>query len=329
MLLAALQFQAPVTRRASAIEAGPFGPSGEGGALNNQRLTIGPGGVVFQLDSFIKVGEAPAIQLSKGPLPSNLKLEFHHLLSEDRTDLTLLYSIRNMTAVSVPGLVFLSMLDTEIDEAENTFFNEFAEAFGELGVGAEDENPDGFEVDEIELAGGNVLTHLREGALDNVNAVPQDDPGCVVMALAFDLGTVRPFERVDIKIVVSEDGDRTGSFALTHRDADPRSQTMVTYSGRAGIFRRGDANSDGRTNITDPIFTLDYLFRGTKAPFCLDALDADDDGKVNITDAIFTLSFLFVGGRVIPPPHPGCGGDPSLDDLDCRSTTSCVEQGEG
>jgi hypothetical protein len=51
----------------------------------------------------------------------------------------------------------------------------------------------------------------------------------------------------------------------------------------------------------------------------LDAADSDDSGGLNITDAIYSLNFLFLGGAEPLPPFTGCGSDPKLDALDCIS----------
>jgi hypothetical protein len=82
-------------------------------------------------------------------------------------------------------------------------------------------------------------------------------------------------------------------------------------------FVRGDSNGDLAINISDPQFTLNFLFLGDEAPRCEDAADANDDGFVNISDPITTLHFLFVGGTRLPPPGPGPGPDATSDDLHC------------
>jgi hypothetical protein len=46
---------------------------------------------------------------------------------------------------------------------------------------------------------------------------------------------------------------------------------------------------------------------------CLDAGDADDNEKLEITDAIFTLNFLFTGGRAPPPFRVRCFQGCALD----------------
>ena len=53
-------------------------------------------------------------------------------------------------------------------------------------------------------------------------------------------------------------------------------------------FIRGDANGDGKVNVTDALITLGYLFLKGERPNCFDAADANDDGKINIHDPITT-----------------------------------------
>jgi ELWxxDGT repeat protein len=94
-------------------------------------------------------------------------------------------------------------------------------------------------------------------------------------------------------------------------------------SGAEGGFRRGDADSSGAINLTDPVVLLNYLFLGDEPPPCRDAADVDDTGGLNITDAIYNLSFQFLGGSEPPPPFPSCGIDPTIDGLDCASYPPC------
>ncbi|MEM7232705.1 MAG: hypothetical protein AAF517_11045, partial [Planctomycetota bacterium] len=84
-------------------------------------------------------------------------------------------------------------------------------------------------------------------------------------------------------------------------------------------FRRGDTNSDGDVNISDPTSTLSYLFGRGSIPLCRDAADANDSGAIDISDAVFTLNWLFLGGALPPAPGPfECGADPSDDDATCE-----------
>ncbi len=87
-------------------------------------------------------------------------------------------------------------------------------------------------------------------------------------------------------------------------------------------FRRGDANGDGKINLSDAVAIAHYLFLGGSLD-CLDAADADDDGLVILTDAIMILNYLFRAGRELPAPWPDCGVDRSEDELGCAYYPEC------
>jgi hypothetical protein len=59
-------------------------------------------------------------------------------------------------------------------------------------------------------------------------------------------------------------------------------------------FIRGDANGDGKVDISDAYVVLNS-FNGAQPIPCMDAADANDDGVVDISDSVFTLNFLFNG----------------------------------
>ncbi|MDO8559784.1 MAG: hypothetical protein Q7S23_01965 [bacterium] len=83
-------------------------------------------------------------------------------------------------------------------------------------------------------------------------------------------------------------------------------------------FMRGDSNVDGERDISDPVYTLTYLFLGGPDLSCLDAADVNDDSDVDISDAVATLGHLFLGSPLkLPLPYPGIGVDPTDDALGC------------
>ncbi|MGE3164118.1 MAG: proprotein convertase P-domain-containing protein [Planctomycetota bacterium] len=91
-------------------------------------------------------------------------------------------------------------------------------------------------------------------------------------------------------------------------------------------FLRGDANSDGLVDISDPIAVLSSLFSSPPLVLvCADAADANDSGTMNIADAITLLSFLFQGSpSQFPLPFPTCGTDPTSDMLGCGLVVPCL-----
>lgn len=89
------------------------------------------------------------------------------------------------------------------------------------------------------------------------------------------------------------------------------------------LFWRGDTDGNAAFNITDAIYTLNYLAFGGPAPGCMDAADVDDSGDVGLTDAVYALNHLFLGGKPLAVPYLDCGLDPTLDPLDCAIPTVC------
>jgi CxxC motif-containing protein (DUF1111 family) len=97
---------------------------------------------------------------------------------------------------------------------------------------------------------------------------------------------------------------------------------------RAAEFRRGDANVDGRMDVSDAVTTLVFLFVESLALPCADAVDTDDNGSIEVTDAIALLGYLFRGQSQPPPPGAGhlCGEDPTDDDaLTCVVYDACPQ----
>ena len=82
-------------------------------------------------------------------------------------------------------------------------------------------------------------------------------------------------------------------------------------------FVRGDANRDGRLDVSDPAAVVAQAFLGTQFTTCPKASDANDDGSVDVSDAIYLFSYLFLGGPAPPPPFPLPGSDPTPDPLTC------------
>lgn len=84
---------------------------------------------------------------------------------------------------------------------------------------------------------------------------------------------------------------------------------------KPGVFLRGDSNNDKKLDVSDAIFTLNYIFLGGQSPSCLDAADTNDDGQIDISDPIYGLLYNFRGNVTIPPPFSGgIGMDLTVDD---------------
>ncbi|MEM7231100.1 MAG: hypothetical protein AAF517_02930, partial [Planctomycetota bacterium] len=69
-------------------------------------------------------------------------------------------------------------------------------------------------------------------------------------------------------------------------------------------FVRGDANLDGRVDLSDSVRILGFLFLGSERPACMKAADTEDSGSVSLNDAIYLVNFLFLGGARPIQPYP-------------------------
>jgi hypothetical protein len=215
---------------ASAIVVQPLTPTGTYLRAGAPSFQIGSGGFVEEIDAFVlPAGAAATTQLSDGAAPADLALAFSATLSADTTDLLLAYEFTNTGASPLAGLTFLSYFDGEIDETLNTFYNEFATTSGALGSG------ENYEVDEPGYVFGDVFAHAQAGALDGTNALPAGSPDDVAMSLSFAIGLLSPGQTARFEILLSEDGDTLGGFAIHQHDVDVRSTTVITYSGAAFV----------------------------------------------------------------------------------------------
>ncbi len=113
------------------------------------------------------------------------------------------------------------------------------------------------------------------------------------------------------------------------RTYDKSGRFTAPLAVRLTQFMRGDSNIDGKVDISDAIFILNWLFLGGTEPQCKDATDIDDSGRIDITDVIYVLDFLFRAGNSIPEPYPLLGHDSTEDTLTCDSYNPPQEMGGG
>jgi hypothetical protein len=66
------------------------------------------------------------------------------------------------------------------------------------------------------------------------------------------------------------------------------------------LYRRGDANGDGITDIGDVVYLVNYLYKHGSAPIPSIAGDVNCDDIVDIGDIVYLINFLFKNG------HPPC-----------------------
>jgi len=164
-----------------------------------------------------------------------------------------------------------------------------------------------------------------EEAFSRRGSRPGPDP-CAPLDVS--AGAVTLKQGVNRLIVKSFEGSgATWMLAIRFQDAqgDPVTQGLdirLAPDSTGPVFRRGDANGDGKYDIGDPIRILNHLFASGPME-CVDTADVNDDGQLDIGDGIRLLNYLFASGPAPEPPGIACGADPTDDPLDCVAYPSC------
>ncbi|OGR01587.1 MAG: hypothetical protein A2511_11620 [Deltaproteobacteria bacterium RIFOXYD12_FULL_50_9] len=111
-------------------------------------------------------------------------------------------------------------MDYEIDEDDNTYFNEFGSSSGITAGGQS------WEIDEPGFVYGDIYAHLISGVLDNSNGVPSSAPDDVAIAMGWDF-TLLAGQSAVIDLLISDTAPSSG-FYLTQ--TDPDSQYSIYFS---------------------------------------------------------------------------------------------------
>jgi hypothetical protein len=139
------------------------------------------------------------------PLPSNLDASaFDFATGLGRIDVT----------IAGPGSHHLTaFFDHEIDQLDNTYFNEIGATGGALGTGQS------WEIDEPGYVFGDIYDHVLASSLDNSNAVGiLNGPDDVSMAIGYEF-SLTATETAVASFFLSAQNDAPGFF-LTHLDPD-------------------------------------------------------------------------------------------------------------
>ncbi len=123
-------------------------------------------------------------------------------------------------------------------------------------------------------------------------------------------GPMQDMIRLHFKVSAQYDPDLAGTICIDtteygcacddnifNMDIVPEFDTPRCWPVR---LRCGDPNGDGRLNIVDVAFMINYIFRGGPAPDPWQLGDANLDGVLNLGDALYLLYAAFRNG---PPPE--------------------------
>lgn len=312
-----------------AISVGAFGAQGQGGSKNGQTFSLGAGGSVYELDGFVSVAGqdlngnllGTTAQLSRDSLPAGLVYQFGSGLSADQSDVVLTYSFSNSTSNVFSGVHFFVLLDAEIDQTVNTFFNEYGTVQGSPGPGGGDPGPSQWQIDEPGFQGGTLFRNLFLGALNNTNAVPQSALNDVAMGLGFDLGSLQPGDSKNVRVMISEAEHLLGSFGLKQHDASASSTTVITLSGLAGggtvaqvvgtVFK--DANGNGVVDSGEGLSGVSIVLASNQVSVAQGQTDANGKYQINTKPGTYTVSVVagsLPPGLILAPVTGGATNSP-------------------
>jgi len=168
-------------------------------------------------------------------------------------------------------------------------------------------------------AGDEGLTVKPEKLSGNVVLLRNRPPWLDVAPLR---GEIPPGGRTELELIFTPQGAEellaaTLFFRTTSARTPLASLPVILHVGEGVYFLRGDANQDGKLDISDPILALGYLFGG-KSVSCAAALDSNGDDELGIADPIYLLMYLFAEGASPPAPFPVCGLSPRATSLSCE-----------
>jgi hypothetical protein len=136
--------------------------------------------------------------------------------------------ILNWTTSDVGSHSFLAFFDYEIDEAINTYYNEYGATSGAAATAGQS-----WEIDEPGYVFGNIYANVLAGALDNTNSVPSGSEDDVSWAMGWNFNLAAG-ETATIMLVLGDTAPVSG-FYLSHTDPETGVGTP-DYSPEQSIY---------------------------------------------------------------------------------------------
>ena len=123
---------------------------------------------------------------------------------------------------------FIAFFDHEIDEAINTYFNEYGDAINTPATQS-------WEIDEPGYVSGDIYNNVLAGALDNTNSVPSGSEDDVSWAMGWDF-TLAADETATISLILSDRAPGSGFYL---EQIDPDSNETIYFSSSLVIQPTG------------------------------------------------------------------------------------------
>jgi hypothetical protein len=106
---------------------------------------------------------------------------------------------------------------------------------------------------------------------------------------------------------------------------------VIKLFGQAGAgpgapFKSGDANNDGKFNIADAVRIVMAVVPSIGPPLeCADAGDVDANGRLDLGDAIYVIDWQFSHGAAPVAPYPACAQRDGVKDTTCPASYLCTQ----
>lgn len=186
-------------------------------ALFSAGLVAAQPSVLSLADYGVRIDGAAAVPTRGDPLPAGVSISGFNIPK----------GLGSVTMnVRSPGLHTAALfVDHEIDQADNTFFNEFGRPSGSPTAGQS------WEIDEPGYRFGNLFANFLAGRLDGSTNVPTAALDDVSMALGWNF-SLGPNQTALIRMTVSETPPSAGFYLV---QSDPESQKSIYFSSTLEI----------------------------------------------------------------------------------------------
>jgi hypothetical protein len=158
------------------------------------------------------------------------------------------------------------------------------------------------------------------GGVDHVSAMVMDNSGSVYVTgasrgfgVSDDYATVKydssglqlwvrryngPDNGLDVASDITVDDEGNVYVTGTSRSGGSREDFVTVKYVQTGLWR-GDTNKDGRIDLSDLVYLINFLYRGGPAPDPLTIGDCNCDQTIELGDLVILIDYLFKEGQ--PP----------------------------
>jgi hypothetical protein len=156
-----------------------------------------------------------------------------------------------------------------------------------------------------DFAGYNIkITALAKSTPPFINGIFPQENGLLLRLVLHTTSEIPDLvENISVGVLINDNPQWTGFsdivgnlIGLAGDEYDPQ---IVAFHNGAIIFGGdipGDANGDGRINIGDPVYIVNYVFRNGAEPASIISGDVNCDSGCDVGDAVYLIKYVFKSG---------------------------------